>query len=71
VILWAEMNKIKLLDYQLQAIKARIDHSDSEVEDMILNKYKAHSLDDLNALDYDDIIDDIENFNYEANALDI
>ncbi len=57
------MHKIKLLDYQLHAIQARLDHSGNEVEDMILEKYKAHSLDDLNALDYDDIINDIENFN--------
>lgn len=62
------MHKIKLLDYQLNAIKTRLSYSYDSVEEELLKKYDALLLSDLNATDYDEIIDDIENWTAEINS---
>lgn len=61
------MERIKLLDYQLREINSRLDHTYGDVEDMILDKYKATSIDLLNSTDYDAIIDDICDFTRNVN----
>jgi len=58
--------KIKLVDYQVRAIQSRLDRISHKVEDMVLDKYKAYSVEDLNALDYDDIIEDIQDWTCEV-----
>lgn len=62
------MERIKLLDYQLKAIKNRISASYEEIEDALLEKYEVFSLEDLNATDYDKILDDISERHKEITA---
>ena len=61
-------HRIKLLDYQLHTIKYRLAYSYDKVTDAILDKYKAYALEDLNATDYDDILEDIQEWTAEITA---
>lgn len=53
------MSRIPLLDYQLKAIKNRLNASYDEIEELILDKYEVSCLEDLYATDYDEIMEDI------------
>ncbi len=54
------MHKIKLLDYQLHAIKARLDSCVYDLESHILNTFKSHCIEDLYFSDYEKIMDEID-----------
>ena len=62
------MNRIKLLSYQIKDIKQRLYFTYDKVETDILNKYKAYAVEDLNATDYEEIIEDIQDWTCELNA---
>lgn len=57
------MEKIKLVDYQVKDIKSAIPYD--EVYDRVLDKYKVFMIEDLNATDYEDIINDIQDWHKE------
>jgi len=59
------MTRIKLLDYQLNDIRNRLDATYNKVEDRLLDKYQVCAIDYLNATDYDDIMNDIMDFTCE------
>lgn len=61
------MERIKLVDYQVAAIKSAIEHSYDQIEDMLLDKYNAFMIEDLNATDFDAIMEDISDWHYELN----
>ena len=54
--------KVKLVDYQVQAIRSAIDFSSHAIEDTLLDKYNAYSIADLNATDFDKIMSDIQDW---------
>lgn len=56
------MERIKLVDYQVKAIKSAIKHSFDIIEDMLLDKYNAFMIEDLNATDFDAIMEDIKDY---------
>ncbi len=56
------MERIKLVDYQIQAIRSAIDHSSLAIEDTLLDKYNAYMIEDLNATDFDKIMEDIQDW---------
>ncbi len=62
------MERIKLLDYQIKDIQMRLDHTYDQIESDILDKYKATHIADLNATDYDAIMEDIQDWHSELNA---
>lgn len=53
------MERIKLLDYQLNDIRNRLDSTYNIIEDKIMDKYNVCAIDYLNATDYDAIMNDI------------
>jgi len=59
------MERIKLVDYQVKAIQAAIEYSSHAIEDTLLNKYNAYAIEDLNATDYDAIMNDIQDWHME------
>ena len=54
--------KIKLTDYQIHGLECRLAATYCQVETMVLDKYKSHDIANLNALDFDDICNDIEDW---------
>lgn len=57
--------RIKLTDYQLHSLELRLAATYCQVETMVLDKYKAHHIECLNALDYDDICNDISDWHLQ------
>lgn len=62
------MNKTKLFDHQLNAVKMRLNYSYEQVKDAILDKYNAYALEDLNATDFDEILEDIQEWTHEITS---
>lgn len=62
------MERIKLLDYQIKDINTRLSHSYDQIESALLDKYKAITITDLNSSDYEDIIEDIQDWNWELTS---
>jgi len=56
------MQKIKLFDFQINHIDRYLKLNNSHVKDAVLKKYNAYDIEDLNALDYDDIVEDIQDW---------
>lgn len=63
-----EPYRVRLLDYQLNAIQARIDASYAQIETSLLDKYKVFSLEELLATDYEEIIEDIQEWHWEIQS---
>lgn len=51
------MNRIKINDFQLRSIERYIKISKNDLEKTVCDQYKIKELDQLNATDYNDIID--------------
>ena len=62
------MNKTKLHDYQIRALKSYLAFTYDEVEDALLDKYNVSSLEDLNSSDYDAIMEDARELHSEITA---
>lgn len=65
------MEKIKLVDYQVKDIKSAIEHSFDIIEDMLLDKYKAFMIEELNASDFDQIMEDIRYWHLEITKIEL
>lgn len=59
------MQKIKLVRYQVQAIKSALEHSYDQIENMVLDKYNEMMIEDLNATDFEEIMEDIQDWHIE------
>ncbi len=60
------MNKTRLLPYQLHEVKCRLNEDlYPPLEKWLLEKYQVFSLDELKCLDYDAIINDLEDWTWE------
>lgn len=63
-----EAYQVNLLAYQLRAIQDRIDASYEVIETDLLAKYKVFSLEELLASDYEEIIEDIQDWHWEIHS---
>jgi hypothetical protein len=63
-----EPYRVRLLDYQLHSIQARIDASYAQIETSLLDKYKVFSLEELLATDYEEIIEDIAEWHWQIHS---
>ncbi len=63
-----EPYRVRILDYQLRAIHDRIDASYEVIEKDLLEKYKVFSLEELLTSDYEEIIEDIQEWHWEIHS---
>lgn len=63
-----ESSRIRILNHQLHSIQARIDASYIQIEAALLDKYKVFSLEELLAIDYEEIVEDIQEWHWEIHS---